>query len=127
MLAAAVDAADELNKRGVEASVWSMHTIKPLDVEAIGEAARCGVVFTLEEHSLAGGLGSAVAEVLAESGYAGVFQRIALPDRFAPCAGTAEYLRRLSGLDAASIIERVRCGLRSRSGDCAAIEATAYR
>jgi transketolase len=114
MLATAAQVAGQLASDGIEAGVWSMHTLKPLDADAVRDAARSGVVFTLEEHSLIGGLGSAVAEVLSESGYGGVFRRIALPDRFAPCAGSAEYLRRLSGLDADSIRERVRLEIRTR-------------
>ena len=59
-----------------------MHTIKPIDKEAIIKAAKeTGKIITLEEHNLAGGLGSAVAEVLADEGCLDVkFRRMALPD-----------------------------------------------
>ena len=127
MLPVAVEAAGQLSNDGIEAGVWSMHTLKPLDLEAVSEAARSGAVFTIEEHSIVGGLGSAVAEVLSEAGFSGVFRRLALPDRFAPCAGSAEYLRRLSGLDACSIRERIRGEIGSRRPKGVAIEAAAYR
>jgi transketolase len=126
MLAPAMEAAGQLARDGIDAAVWSMHTLKPLDTEAVREAAKTGAVFTLEEHSIAGGLGSAVAEVLCESGCEGVFRRIALPDRFVPCAGSAEYLRRLNGLDTGSIYKRVRAELQARPGVPAA-ELAAHR
>jgi transketolase len=86
-----------------------MHTVKPLDQAAVVQAGRkTGVVLTVEEHSEVGGLGSAVAEVLLQSGYPGVFRKIALPDRFSLVAGDCEYLRALGGLDVDSIAHAVR-------------------
>lgn len=67
MVAAALEAAHELSETGVQARVLDMHTIKPLDEEAIEKAAReTGAIVTAEEHLLAGGLGSAVARLVAE-------------------------------------------------------------
>jgi transketolase len=67
MVAAALEAAALLADRGVEARVLDMHTIKPIDAEAIEDAARStGAIVTAEEHLLDGGLGSAVARVVAE-------------------------------------------------------------
>ena len=66
MTAKALDAAETLAKQGVQAEVINVHTIKPLDEEtAIASAKKTGKVVTAEEHSIIGGLGSAVAEVLA--------------------------------------------------------------
>lgn len=66
MTAKALDAADTLAKRGIQAEVINVHTIKPLDEEmVIASAKKTGKVVTAEEHSIIGGLGSAVAEVLA--------------------------------------------------------------
>ena len=63
----AIMAAESLSKRGVSAEVINIHTIKPIDKEAIIESAKkTGLVVTAEEHQVAGGLGSAVAEVLSE-------------------------------------------------------------
>lgn len=66
MTAKALDAAETLAKRGIQAEVINVHTIKPLDEETvIASAKKTGKVVTAEEHSIIGGLGSAVAEVLA--------------------------------------------------------------
>lgn len=67
MVAEALDAAEELGKQGVDAEVINLHTIKPIDREAIlASAKKTGCVVTAEEHQLAGGMGSAVIEVLAQ-------------------------------------------------------------
>ncbi len=120
MLAVAAEAARRLECEGLAAGLWSMHTLKPLDVEALREAAATGLLFTLEEHSAIGGLGSAVAEALCDQGYAGTLRRIALPDAFAPCAGSAAYLRQRAGLDVDAVLERIRAVY----ADCAARRAS---
>jgi transketolase len=125
MLAIAAEVARRLEQEGIEAGLWSMHTLKPLDVEAVRAAAASGLLFTLEEHSAIGGLGSAVAEVLSEAGYSGRFQRIALPDAFAPFAGSAEYLRRSAGLDVEAVLGRIRAAAAARPARGAAFEAAA--
>lgn len=64
----ALVAAEELSKEGIETMVINSHTVKPMDEETIIKAAKeCGAVVTVEEHQIAGGLGSAVAEVLARN------------------------------------------------------------
>jgi transketolase len=103
MLQAAVAAAARLAGAGIDARVLSMPTLKPLDVEAVLEAAReTGAVVTVEEHSITGGLGSAVAEVLAEApGPRPRFRRFGVPDRLNFAVGSQEFLRRAAGdLDA---------------------------
>lgn len=68
MVAEALDAAEELDKKGISAEVVNLHTIKPIDKEAlVATAKKTGCVVTAEEHQLAGGMGSAVAEVLAQN------------------------------------------------------------
>lgn len=68
MVAEALEAAEILAGEGIDAGVLNLHTIKPLDVEAVTAAARrTGAIVTVEEHSIIGGLGSAVAEVLVEN------------------------------------------------------------
>jgi transketolase len=80
----ALMAAKQLKKEKISARVVDMHTIKPLDTEMIIRCAQeTGNIITTEEHSINGGLGSAVAEVLCEIGYHGNFCRIGLPDQFA--------------------------------------------
>ena len=105
MLHTTVAVADELAGDGVEARVLSMHTLTPLDDEAVVAAAReTGTVVTIEEHSIVGGLGSAVAELLAERDDLRVrFRRLGVPHRFSPRVGSQEYLLRENGLDATSV------------------------
>lgn len=80
----ALDAADTLAADGVAARVLDMHTIKPLDADAVTAAVvETGAILTVEEHCVTGGLGSAVAEVLAGTG-ALRFRRHGIPDEFAP-------------------------------------------
>jgi len=81
---AAMDAADELAAtKGPSIRVINMHTIKPLDTEIILKAAEeTGTILTAEEHNILGGLGSAVAEVLAEAGVQCKFKRLGIPDVF---------------------------------------------
>jgi transketolase len=109
MLENCLKAARRLEGEGLNTQVISMHTVKPLDHTAVIQAGmKTGVVFTVEEHSEVGGLGSAVADVLLQSGYSGVFRKIALPDRFCSVAGDYEYLRALGGLDVDSIANAVQ-------------------
>ena len=69
---------------GLSIEILDMHTVKPLDKDAIIRAAnKTKNVVTVEDHSINGGLGGAVAEVLCESGYKGNFKRIGMPDEFA--------------------------------------------
>jgi transketolase len=99
MLKEAVDTAERLARVGIDTRVLSMHTIKPLDEEAVVQAARetC-VVVTVEEHSVTGGLGSAVADVLAASGLRlPRFHKFGVPDRVYHAVGGQEFLRRMAG------------------------------
>jgi len=105
MLKAALGVAARLAERSVEARVLSMHTLKPLDEEAVLAAARdTGTILTLEQHSVLGGLGGAVAELLAESGIPVRFRRVGLPSAFSPAVGSQEWLERQHGLDEESIL-----------------------
>ena len=84
-LGVAIDAAQVLSGQGIEASILHCHTVKPLDSDAIIEKLKnVPVVVTVEEHSAIGGLGSAVAEIVAEAFFdpAKRFKRIGLPDLF---------------------------------------------
>jgi transketolase len=110
ILSEAMVAADALADGGFGLRVIDVHTVKPLDADAIcAAAAECGHVFTLEEHVIAGGLGSAIAEACAEAGVAlKSFRRIGIPDVFPDVVGDQAYLRAHYALDAASIAEVVR-------------------
>ena len=107
-LAAALEAAELLAAEdGLSVRVVDVHTIKPLDIDAVMAAAATGLVLTVEEHNTIGGLGSAVAEVLAEAGACCRFRRHGLPDEYAligpPLALYAHY-----GLDCAGIARVLR-------------------
>ena len=66
MVYPALKAAEILAEKGIQARVIDMHTIKPLDVDAVLAAAETGAIVTVEEHSVCGGLGAAVAEVVCQ-------------------------------------------------------------
>jgi transketolase len=101
----ALEAAEILAARGLEAAVLHVPTVKPLDAEAVASfAAKFGFVTTLENHSVIGGLGSAVCEAVAEAGLPVRVRRRGVPDVWAP-AGPLDYLRRKLGLDADSIAD----------------------
>ncbi len=105
----ACQAADLLAAEGISARVLSMHTVKPIDREAIVAAAReTGAIVTVEEHCICGGLGGAVAEVLAEAGMGIRFKMIALPDSYVHIVGTHEWLLDHYGFSPESIAATVR-------------------
>lgn len=107
MVAVALEAAETLAAEGISALVLDVHTIKPLDIFAVIEAARkCGAVVTAEEHSIIGGLGSAVAETLSEH-HPVPMQRIGVRDTFGE-SGKPEELLQHFGLTAAHIAEAAR-------------------
>ncbi len=117
MLACANEVVRILKNNGIYSTLVSLHTVKPLDTDIILEqAAKTSAIFTIEEHSLIGGLGSAVAEDLLEAGYQGIFRRVALPDQYGDVIGRASYLRQAYGLTPEAISSRimreVKTGLR---------------
>lgn len=107
MVNEALIAQEELMKEGISARVINMATIKPIDRDCIIAAAReTGAIVTAEEHSIIGGLGSAVAEVVSETVPVPVV-RVGVEDTFG-CSGPAVELLHVFGLDAANIVEKVR-------------------
>ena len=111
ILSVTLAAADELLARhGIRVRVLSMHTIAPLDVESLKQAAaETGGIVTVEEHSVHGGLGGAVAESLLEAGVVPrAFHRVGLRHGFSSIVGSQEFLRAAYGIDAPAIIEAVR-------------------
>jgi transketolase len=106
ILGEALHAADTLASMGIEARVLSVHTIQPLDVATLCLAAReTGGIVTIEEHTVSGGLGGAVAEALLEAGvHPAFFYRMGLRDTFSSVVGSQQYLRKVYSLDAASIV-----------------------
>lgn len=110
VLKTVVQVADRLADEGVEARVLSMHTVKPLDTDAVFAATReTRAIVTIEEHSVIGGLGGAVAEVLAESVEGQVpFKRLGVPSVFSAHVGCQEYLRASYGLSEDEIIKSLQ-------------------
>lgn len=98
-------AADELAEKGISAGVLEIHTLKPLDINAIADAARkTGAIVTAEEHSIIGGLGGAVAETLAEK-YPTPMVRVGIKDRFPVTAKDADVLMDYMGLGVPDIVQ----------------------
>jgi transketolase len=110
ILGVVLKAADALAARGIATRVLSVHTIKPLDRAAILAAcADTGGLVTVEEHTLDGGLGSAVAETCLDAGVMPRrFTRIGLTAGFSSIVGSQDYLRARYGLDERAIVQRVR-------------------
>lgn len=102
-----LEAAEKLAADGIDAKVINIHTIKPLDEELIIEAAKeTGKVVTVEEHSVIGGLGSAVCDVLAENAPVKVM-KIGINDTFGESGPAVELLKKY-GLDTDSIYEKIK-------------------
>jgi transketolase len=113
ILGEALGAAERLAARGIDAAVLHFGTVKPLDVAAVVAAlASTGLVVTLEEHSVVGGFGSAVAEVAAEAGIGRVV-RMGFPDTFVHEVGSREHLLAVHGLDARGVAARAESALRA--------------
>jgi transketolase len=110
ILAEANQAAEVLRDEGIFARVLSLTSLKPLDESAVIAAAReTGGIIALEEHSVIGGLGSAIAECCLSAGAApGFFRRIGLPDVYPSVVGDQNYLRHYFGLDAGSVARTAR-------------------
>lgn len=118
MVAAALEAAEELAREGIEARVLNMSTIKPLDREAVVAAARqTGAVVTAEEHSVIGGLGSAVAEVLSEECPVPL-RMVGIRDQFGQ-SGTPAELLRAYGLTAEDVARATRQAVAAKKGRAA--------
>jgi transketolase len=110
MVSEALDAAEALASEGISAEVINMHTVKPIDADLIVKSAtKTGHVVTVEEHSVIGGLGSAVADVLCEQAPTPLV-KIGVQDVFGESGPGAELLH-VYGLDAAHIAETVRAAL----------------
>lgn len=106
----ALDGADLLAAHGIGATVLHLHTLKPLDAEQIlAHAARASAVLTIEEHTLSGGLGSAVAETLLDAGEGRVaFARLGFPDVFTDELGSQAEIMAHHGLTAEGLALRAR-------------------
>ena len=113
MLPEAIEAGHALKEKGITARVVSFHTVKPLDEACLGEAfAKFKLVATIEEHSLIGGFGSAVAEWVVDNAVRPQkFLRIGTPDKFFKKSGEQEFAREELGLTGHQIADRVQKAL----------------
>ena len=108
MVDSAIDAHKELKKNGIKSKVIDMHTIKPLDEKLVLKCAKeTGCIITAEEHSVIGGLGSAVAETLAENNVNVKFKRMGVRDRFCESGSPKDLLEKY-GLNEKHIIKNVQ-------------------
>jgi transketolase len=108
----ALASADMLRGDGIECGVLHMHTVKPLDAETLLQlAGKVKLVVTVEEHTLIGGLGGAVAELFTDHEWDAIppqLKRLGLPDRFLSDYGSQDFLLERCGLDPAAIAATVR-------------------
>lgn len=110
MVAESIKAADILKSEGIDAEVINIHTVKPLDTEMVTESARkTGAVVTAENHSVIGGLGSAVSEALSET-YPVPVRRVGINDHFGE-VGLTDFLMEKYGLTAAHIVEEAKMAI----------------
>jgi len=108
MLHVANNLLSALEKENITPTLISMHTVKPLDAELVKKYMQGSRnIFTIEDHNVMGGLGSAVAEVLAENGYEGKFKRIGIVDKYCSVCGSANYLLKSHGLDEEGVIKTI--------------------
>lgn len=110
MLHHSLRAVEILAAEKISVRLISMHTIKPLDTDAIVRASKeTKALLTVEEHSVVGGLGGAVAEILAQNSIGAFpFRILGLPDKFCRVIGSQEYLRTATGLSIDSIVAAAR-------------------
>jgi transketolase len=104
MLARAHAAAELLHSEGVQCRIYSAHTLKPFDDRLIKKiSAECKVIVTIEDHSIINGLGTAVAEILLQARYPGLFCKIGLPDAYSSTLGNKDWLYDFYGMSPENI------------------------
>lgn len=104
----ALQAAEELSEEGIEASVVHVSTVKPLDTETILQAAReAGAVVTMENHTLVGGVGTAITDAMMQEGLSVPVRKIGLPDEFMEC-GSVPYLTYKHGVSTEHAVEAAK-------------------
>ena len=114
LVSKSLEAAKELSKEGIEATVVDMHTIKPLDTDLISKLVEeCGCFVSAEDHSVIGGLGGAIAEFLISNEPAPL-ERIGVDDRFGE-SGQAEEMLDLLGINTDSIVNAAKKAIRRKN------------
>lgn len=112
MVGYAMDASDALEAEGIDIGIIDMHTIKPIDQEAILEAAKVGPILVAENHSIINGLGSAVAEVLAENGCGVKMKRFGFNDRFGVVGRNSDEVAEMIGVTPGDMVMAIKGLLR---------------
>ena len=106
MVHRAIEVADELSKNSIKAKVIDVYRLKPLNSNAISEEIReAKKVITLEEHTINGGIGSMIAELLVDFEHRVPLKRIAIEDKFLYTYGVRENLHRKCALDRESVVK----------------------
>jgi transketolase len=104
----ALDVCKKLLLKGVKSDIVSVHTLKPFDYETLDNALKeKQYIFTIEEHSIIGGLGSIVAEYIAESPFKPTFKRFALPDKYSHFVGSQNFIREKFGFTSENITKKI--------------------
>ncbi len=106
----AFEARKMLDDMRLSVGLYSMHTIKPFDIEIVKDIAKkVKLIVTIEEHTIIGGLGGAVSEILAQMPQPGArLQMVGLPGCFSNIVGDQEYLRKVYGMSVEGIVEKVK-------------------
>lgn len=108
MLPTAARVRERLAAQGLQPALLSMHTVKPIDVEAIRSlAGHCRLLVTIEEHNIIGGLGAMVGGVLADENLPNTLLRCGIPDVYACKAGSQDFLRQEYGLTPEALTRRI--------------------
>ena len=104
----AIKAADILREQNKNISVYSVYSLKPIDKEQILEIAqKYNYIITVEEHQITGGLGSTIAEIIAENNMVTKIIRLGLNDEFTSVVGNQEYLREVYNIDYKNILNKI--------------------
>lgn len=106
MVNTAIKANKKLNEKGINASIYDIHTIKPFDRDSVIKEKDKKIIVSVEEHSIIGGLGSAISEVLAEQTAHGRLIRFGTAEKY-EAAGTYEYMLQVHGLTPDRIAEKI--------------------
>jgi transketolase len=99
---------NSLRKKGIAAELVNMHTVKPIDKEYILDRIKNNKpIFTIEEHNIIAGLGSAVAEIISESKHNPIFKRFGIPDEYSHFVGSQNFIRKKWLLTEDSILNKI--------------------
>lgn len=104
-----LEASEKLSKEGIDIKIIDINTIKPFDIENIKqECKQQKKIFSVEEHNVIGGIGSSIADVIAENAIETKLTKIGLNDKFAEGYGTYQEIKSMNGLDAESMYDFIK-------------------